>query len=394
MRKLVVLALIGALVVPAGTAAAFDLSDQLAEVNRRIDAINGEISAANASRTAVVAEIVATRDALAIRQADLAATEDELAETEGRRQERQGALDELRGQLQKSYQQLAVTRNDLEDSRQEARDWVRAEYVGTTEGRETIALSADSVTGLYVGLRYLALLAADTDRAILQYESLQTQEERQQVRIEAEEVEVASQIEELQAIEAVLADLAAEQAAQAEAVAAELAALGARLDQVDSTIAEFSDELDGLEQEQARVERLIEEEASKEGESPGVLVRPVPGAITSPFGMRLHPILGYSRMHTGVDMSAPYGQEIKAGGSGRVILAGAYGGYGNTVIIDHGGGMTTLYAHQSQLNVSYGQDVGAADIIGYIGTSGLSTGPHLHFEVRLFGSPVNPADYI
>lgn len=394
MKRLLVSALALALVAPAGVAGAYDLSEDLAEVNRRIDRINSEIASANASRTAVVAEIVATRDALALRQAELALTEDELAETEARRAERQSALDLLREQLQQSYQALAETRNELDDSRQEARDWVRAAYIGTTDGRETVALSADSVTSVYVGLQYLALLAADTDRAILKYESLQTQEERQQVRIEAEEVEVGGQIVELEQIEAELEALAREQSDQAAAVAAELAALGARLDQVDAAITEFSDELDGLQQEQARVERLIEEEASKEGEAPGILVRPVPGAITSAFGMRLHPILGYSRMHTGVDMSAPYGQEIKAGGSGRVILAGSYGGYGNTVIIDHGGGMTTLYAHQSQLNVSYGQQVAAADIIGYIGTSGLSTGPHLHFEVRLHGSPVNPAEYI
>ena len=303
-------------------------------------------------------------------------------------------LTDLREQLQRSYQDLAETRNRLDESREEAREWVRAAYVGSTDGRESIAFSASSVTNVYVGLQYLALLAADNDRTILAYESLQTQEERQQVRIEQEEVEVTNQISKLQQIEADLAILAAAQAEQAAAVAAELADLAARLDQIDATIAEFSDELDGLEQEQARVQRLIQDEASKEGEAPGILVRPVPGPITSGFGMRMHPILGYSRMHTGIDMSAPYGQEIKAGGAGRVILAAPYGGYGNTVIIDHGGGMTTLYAHQSQLDVSYGQEVAAAEVIGYIGTSGLSTGPHLHFEVRLGGRPVDPADYI
>lgn len=394
MKRLFALALAAALLVPAGVAGAYDLSGDLEAVNRRIDAINSEIASANASRSAVVAEIVATRDALALRQAELALTEDRLAETEDSRAQRQGVLDRLRQRLQESYQGLAETRGQLDDSRQEAREWVRAAYVGTTDGRETVALSADSVTSVYIGLQYLALLAANTDRAILEYESLQTQEERQQVRIEAEELEVAGQVTQLREIEAELAVLVDEQSAQAAAVATELAALGARLDQVDKDIAEFSDELDGLEQEQARVERLIEQEASKVGEAPGILVRPVPGAITSVFGMRWHPILGYSRMHTGVDMSAPYGQEIKAGGSGRVILAGPYGGYGNTVIIDHGGGMTTLYAHQSSLNVSYGQEVAAAEIIGYVGTSGLSTGPHLHFEVRLNGTPVNPASYI
>ena len=163
---------------------------------------------------------------------------------------------------------------------------------------------------------------------------------------------------------------------------------------MDDAIKDFSVELDGLEAEQTRVEKLIQQEASTEGETPGVLVRPVPGAITSSFGLRVHPILGYSRMHTGVDMSAGHGQQIKAGASGRVLLASTYGGYGNTIIIDHGGGMTTLYAHQSGFNVSYGDQVGAGDIIGYVGSTGFSTGPHLHFEVRLFGSPVNPADYL
>lgn len=394
MRRLLVAVAVVLMALPATAAGAFDLNDELENINRRIDSIAGEISAANASRTGVVTDILITRDDLALRQAELASTESDLADTEDQRKQRQGVLEDLRYQLQRSYQDLAETRNRLDESREEAQEWVRAAYVGSTDGRESITFSASSVTSVYVGLQYLALLAADNDRTILAYESLQTQEERQQVRIRQEEEEVADQVVVLQQIEAELGDLAAAQAGQAAAVAAELADLAARLDQIDATIAEFSDELDGLEQEQARVQRLIEEEASKEGEAPGILVRPVPGRITSGFGMRVHPILGYTRMHTGVDMSAPYGQEINAGGAGRVILAGPYGGYGNTVIIDHGGGMTTLYAHQSELNVSYGQEVAAADIIGYIGTSGLSTGPHLHFEVRISGKPVDPANYI
>ncbi|MEA2000860.1 MAG: peptidoglycan DD-metalloendopeptidase family protein [Actinomycetota bacterium] len=394
MRRLLLLGIVAALVAQAGVAGGFDLSDDLAEVNRRIDAVNERIVAANSGRTAVVADIVATRDQLELRQAELFATEDELDSTEQQRLEREGVLDSLRRQLQESYQALIETRRSLVASKEEAREWVRAAYIGTNDGLDTVAFSADTVTSVYVGLEYLSLLAAENDRSILVYESLQTQEERQQVRIESDETEVADQVGQLEDIEAELAALAAEQAEQAAAVATDLAALATKLDKVDEDIAEFADELDGLEAEQSRVEQLIEGEASKDGIAPGILVRPVPGAITSPFGMRMHPILGYSRMHTGVDMSAPLGQEIKAGGSGRVILAGPYGGYGNAVIIDHGGGMTTLYAHQSQLNVSYGQQVAAADIIGYVGSTGLSTGPHLHFEVRLSGRVVDPEDYI
>jgi murein DD-endopeptidase MepM/ murein hydrolase activator NlpD len=99
-------------------------------------------------------------------------------------------------------------------------------------------------------------------------------------------------------------------------------------------------------------------------------------------------------MHTGVDMTAPYGQGIKAGASGKVLLASTYGGYGLTIIIDHGGGMTTLYAHQSRVFVGAGRQVAAGDVIGNVGSSGLATGPHLHFEVRIGGSPVDPAAYL
>jgi murein DD-endopeptidase MepM/ murein hydrolase activator NlpD len=394
VKRLLALVIVAAMATPASVAGAYDLSDDLAEISRRIEDINGQIATANASRTSVVADIVITRDALAVRQAELAATEAVLAETEDELAATQRDLESLQVQLQESFQALAETRNSLDESRRQARDLIRAAYVGTTDGRESVTFAADSVTSVFVGLQYLSLLAEDSDRAMLLYESLQTQEERQQVRIEAEEVEVAEQIAELEAVEEELAALASVQTDQAAAVATELANLNAKLDAVEDDIAEFADELDGLEEEQARVERLIEEEASRAGDAPGVLVRPVPGAITSSFGMRLHPILGYSRMHTGVDMSAGHGQEINAGGSGRVILAGFYGGYGNTVIIDHGGGMTTLYAHQSQLGVSYGDQVDAGQLVGYVGTSGLSTGAHLHFEVRLLGRPVDPTDYI
>ena len=120
-------------------------------------------------------------------------------------------------------------------------------------------------------------------------------------------------------------------------------------------------------------------------------VRPVPGAITSAFGPRTHPILGYVRMHTGLDFRAPYGQAIALQHGGTVILAGSYGGYGNTVVIDHGGGVATLYAHQSSFACrGTVQQVSAGAIIGYVGSTGLSTGPHLHFEVRVNGSAGRP----
>jgi murein DD-endopeptidase MepM/ murein hydrolase activator NlpD len=136
-------------------------------------------------------------------------------------------------------------------------------------------------------------------------------------------------------------------------------------------------------------------EASGVGrETSGGFRSPVPnGHLTSPFGNRFHPILHYVRMHTGLDIGAPYGSQIVAASGGQVILAGWSGGYGRSVRIDHGSGITTVYGHMSGLTVSSGQRVSAGQLIGYVGSTGLSTGPHLHFEVRRGGVPVNPAGF-
>ncbi|AHJ30232.1 Membrane proteins to metalloendopeptidase [Nodularia spumigena CCY9414] len=126
----------------------------------------------------------------------------------------------------------------------------------------------------------------------------------------------------------------------------------------------------------------------------GILAFPSNARTSSAFGWRIHPILGYRRFHSGLDFAASYGSKIRAADSGNVIFAGWYGGYGRTVIIDHGQDKTTLYAHASELYVSEGQSVERGQAIASVGSTGLSTGPHLHFEVRRNGTPVNPADYL
>jgi len=122
-----------------------------------------------------------------------------------------------------------------------------------------------------------------------------------------------------------------------------------------------------------------------------VITNPIPGfRIGSPFGMRFHPILHISRLHAGGDIGAPSGHPIYAPADGVVVLAEVRGGYGNTTVIDHGHSLATLYGHQSRIAVTPGQVVKRGDLIGYVGSTGLSTGPHLHFETRIKGMPINP----
>jgi murein DD-endopeptidase MepM/ murein hydrolase activator NlpD len=126
----------------------------------------------------------------------------------------------------------------------------------------------------------------------------------------------------------------------------------------------------------------------------GQLMYPTVGAVTSNFGWRTHPILGTERFHAGIDFGADYGSLIYASAQGRVIYADWYGGYGNSVIIDHGNGMTTLYAHCSELYVKDGDVVQQGQPISAVGSTGFSTGPHLHFELRANGEPIDPAAYL
>jgi murein DD-endopeptidase MepM/ murein hydrolase activator NlpD len=120
------------------------------------------------------------------------------------------------------------------------------------------------------------------------------------------------------------------------------------------------------------------------------LAMPVNGPITSYFGNRYHPILHFTRFHAGLDIGAGWGSPIVAAGDGQVITAGWAGGYGREVRIAHGGGVMSLYGHMSQIVATPGSFVRRGQLIGYVGSSGLSTGPHLHFEVRQSGQPVNP----
>ncbi|HEY9061911.1 MAG TPA: peptidoglycan DD-metalloendopeptidase family protein [Pseudobacteroides sp.] len=171
---------------------------------------------------------------------------------------------------------------------------------------------------------------------------------------------------------------------------------------LENEIREINDKLEKLDEQE---DELIKK--SKELESQirslqrkvkyigGNMIWPAPSShsITSYYGNRFHPVLKKYKMHTGIDIGASSGSSIVAANKGVVIVAGWQSGYGNTVIIDHGGGIATLYAHCSKLLVSTGQSVDAGAVIAKVGSTGLSTGPHLHFEVRRNGATVNPLQY-
>lgn len=220
-----------------------------------------------------------------------------------------------------------------------------------------------------------------------EYEQTQNEQKQTRVELDAKKADLEQQIERAsEVIEKLQSNIEAYKA-QYDAAEQQEAAIQ---NQIDKQVA-------ALEAQQ----RAAAEAAKKNGTSytptngTGQFTWPVPAShtISSPFGYRTHPILGISRFHSGIDISASSGTPIVAADSGTVLTAAYSSSYGNYVVISHGAGTSTLYGHMSKLGCSAGQTVSKGQTIGYVGSTGLSTGPHCHFEVRINGSLVNPASY-
>lgn len=163
---------------------------------------------------------------------------------------------------------------------------------------------------------------------------------------------------------------------------------------LNTLVAEKQAELEAERQARRRAAQLAGQDLPPEPGAPGSLMWPVSGPITSPFGSRMHPVYHRIIFHGGIDIAVPTGTTVAAAATGRVIIASYQGDCGNMVAIDHGGGLSTIYCHLSQIYVGAGQDVQRGQAIGAAGMTGDATGPHVHFQVDLHGTPVDPMGYL
>ncbi len=305
-------------------------------------------------------------------------TEDELAQAEARLDVAQDKLRDLKMRIRRTSIQLLRAQHALEKR-------LKAIYMEGEVSYMAVLLQSDDFTDFLNQADYLKRIVATDGQLIDSVKKHKGDLDVQKVAARGVVIDLAKlralkkdKLESLNRLKAAQDDLYAR-------LEAHQSKLTARMDAIEEISAAKEAALRQLIRARSMALRV-----GSVPRSAGGLIYPVRGPITSNFGYRVHPILGTSRFHSGLDFGVGAGVPIQAADNGLVIHAGWYGGYGNTVILDHGGGWTTLYAHASHLNVVQGQQVARGGTVSFVGSTGMSTGPHLHFEVRYQGNPVDP----
>jgi murein DD-endopeptidase MepM/ murein hydrolase activator NlpD len=351
----------------------------------------GEASAQEAAALRDLFAITAKKQEIEARVAELdgqvSAAEARLAPLAAESERLQARTVELQAEIDATQAELEGAQADFDESAAEM-------YRSARSGAVYDVVLAARPENLARQDKYLDRVSAKRRRIVQKVERLRAKLEAARAELADQKAQADRATQEAQAARDEVATLRAQiEPARAEAATQEAAEQAAIAD-IQSRKTEFESELAALQAASDSIAARLRAIGSGPGAPGHCEARPVPGPITSGFGQRYHPVLHYTRMHSGADMTASSGTPIHACRAGTVVIAGSQGGYGNAVVIDHGGGMATLYAHQSQIATSAGAPVGPGDVIGYVGSTGLATGPHLHFEVRLSGNPVDPAPYL
>ena len=397
VHKVAVVALAGAMVALAIPAAA-DPHDRLEEIRRRQDAIRAGLGRLDARADALLGQIGVVDERVSRVEAEVQSLDgrisdlnSDIAVVKRRLTAAQLELTFLTEQLQAVLGRLD-RRTDLFTER------ARAAYMAGPTAYVDGLLSSEDFGDLIDRTAYYES-ALDADSRLVQgIEVLRDETETQRGVVEEKREKIIAAKVALEADRAELARIRQERASVLAARQAVLTEKRGLLGQVKSKRAAQQQILDQLDRESQQIQSLLTSQASSvSGPFPsggGQLAWPAAGPVISGFGPRTHPIFGDTRMHTGIDIGAPYGAAVVAADDGVVVFAGVMSGYGNAIIVDHGGGLATTYNHLSAFSVSNGQHVGRRQTVGAVGCTGYCTGPHLHFEVRVNGAPVDPIPYL
>ena len=301
----------------------------------------------------------------------------------------QSALANVEKNLNNLEGQLTVTKRELERASESENNHkellkkrIRAMYEHGNVGYVSVILNSSSFTDFISNMDFLKKIV-DNDMNILK----RMKSYRAEIKEKSEQI--AKDYKEKERLKLQMGN-------QKESVKCTLEEMEKALKELNSDLKELEKQIDAQNELSNQLEKKIAALQSTEKYIGGALGWPAPGnfKISSSYGYRLHPILKKNKMHTGIDIHTPMGADIVAANAGKVLLSAYNGGYGYCIIIDHGGKISTLYAHNSKLLVKEGEQVEKGQLIAKAGSTGLSTGPHLHFEVRENGKHVDPMGYL
>ncbi|HEY7345290.1 MAG TPA: peptidoglycan DD-metalloendopeptidase family protein [Gaiella sp.] len=386
--------LVVCLLLVAGTAAGDPGTDK-ARIDGRIDTLRGRASAADRKAGVLTEQLSAVAGQVRELEAGVRAQQARLSVLQGQLAGARARLTTLDGTIARQTDRLERLRGEYRVALSRLERRVRELYM--TDGPDALAfvLGTASFADLIDNLDLLDRIGQQDERIAARVKASRDGVADARRRTRAARVEAAH-------VEAAVASATAEQQGVVSRLVASRDALVAARREKTTTLASIREdrestleEIDALEEQSAALAERIRQ-AQQQASTATVVVRsgsgavawPVSGPVTSGFGIR------WGRMHEGIDIAVAEGTPVRAAAAGTVIYAGWLGGYGNLVVVDHGNGLSTAYAHNSSLGVGVGQSVAAGEVVSYSGNTGNSTGPHVHFEVRVNGSAVDPLGYL
>ena len=355
-----------------GTALADDLEDQLADLQRQAEEQQAKTNEASAKVESVSERLRQIQEELRVATAEY--------------KEVKGQLDSVEDKISDNTELLQKTEADLKVKNKKLQQRVRDIYINGQISYVDVLFGAKDFADLMTRMDVLKRIIKHDYDLIMKVREEKATVENTRAQLEKDKAEAEVLVADAQAKKAKVEDKESEQQVL--------------LDQAiydRDTSERMYEEIMAASQEVANMIRRSHMSSAGYSGAPagaGGMIWPISGPITAELGWRTHPIFGTARFHSGLDIGGDYGMPIYAAASGTVIYAGWISGYGNAVIIDHGGGVTTLYGHNDSLNVSEGENVAQGQVIAMCGSTGNSTGPHCHFEVRENGEPVSPYGYL
>ena len=394
---LAMVAALGVLALPAAAGP----EEQLEEIEEKQERTERKLESVEEEQSDLESQIAgldSARDAIDQRvtllDADLAELDARLAEVKDELTDAQHRLTVLNAELHRLGNRLD-RRTELLEAKA-----VAAYKAGPAAAMDGL-LAAESFSDLVDRVEYYEASLDEEARLIAEIEALEEETDVKRDEVEDRKETIAAQKLQLEEDRAEIAAVREERAGALAEKESILEAKEVLLADAEDREAQLEEWASQLEADSQRIESIIAAQSSgvptSTGTPPaggGQLQWPTDGPLTSPYGYRVHPIFGDTRLHSGIDIGAPYGAGVYAAEDGTVSYVGAMSGYGNVVVIDHGGGLSTTYNHLSAFSVSNGQSVSRGAHIASVGCTGYCTGPHLHFEVRINGSAVDPMPYL